>query len=1244
MMPTPMISLHDALCDSPLYRTSSIHFDNQLLSFEKWLQGLAQQWTSYTALLTSVQQETSRLWPGLTPSDSVDGALLDGQVTGMMVHQVTEAFENNLSFQAKLVVSLESQYIKPLQQFVESRFAEFKALRQRQLTMRKEYERHLTSHAAMQKGNGSETIAAVLAQQVKMSRANYTKLCGDHALQVLRLRSDLHHLLLQQFHTCVQSCHIQIEAITSIHQRLRSLLASWGQWIIDDKNTCQFEWEQKKIALPTLEQKALQYQQGQMTNHWKCGYLFVPSTTGSEWQRQWFFAHDGYFGACQLINADDSVLTLDYCHSLASCDVRAIDHAERRFCFELTVTNDNDATTTLMLQGETDHERQQWMDMIMHQQGKALDRQSVSEKRYSNISIVGDMTRTSALVVAKSRSTTGVSTPMDIPVTLSSTNNNNSTISGLSNLSTSPATIHSTASNANKQPSSAVAAAATSDTIHTTAMGIDHSFIPAFLNHLTATRSPARLWAQPRSLLLLPPPRAMVQDDACASSSSQQHAHGRTVWPIALSTPATADTAPMSPIRSSPGTSPTAHDACQVPSKNKVLRRLFYGVSPQELVLEAFTASLHRMAPIVASDAESDHDQTSSSHAYYGHVFLTQEHFWFYSHLMVDSLQTMVFKLHEIQDVQYHSPHQLHLSLVDNQPTVVLSVYHTQHIDALVDRIRLLLTRANKSMEMQASFDQFNRLCTVQVPMPTADANVCEEITSTTVNQPPRPKKVKKARIPAPDPDALPAHITAPTEPVVCACDDHLDRLDVEMELPVSAKRLFELMFSDEANAPPTAGGVWNKKTEAIQGHDLRVTTWANSNDNQLTRTLKYWMPVANPIVRMKEAEVVETQVLLKKDEHLCYVVQISTRTEALPYADAFIPSVRYCITYIDKSRCKLACYLGVRWTKFVMTKMIVTKAALKGMSDSVGVFVPILQASTDEIKLTVDNLRTANDRQALQDEDDESDAEQTDAAPAEVDAAASGTPEIAAAAPPSPSLPAPAASEPNKRDVAPVTAQEAAPASATPRPEMPATPIPSSTSTSTTFISSDASTTTKSAKIDDDDNLDDQTLVQAACASLWPPRVSSTWAIIVLACLWLVFYVIRAPNTPNLHKPTSSHAVYLRDIETGLVHKSLTPPYVDTESYKLFMEARQAEYQWFDGRHYRAAVDIKAYREQMGMMRHDLLNSFNTLNIADAALLDNEYLNWLLDHRQRCRKQDQYRQNATALCDQVGLHIGTYF
>lgn len=79
-------------------------------------------------------------------------------------------------------------------------------------------------------------------------------------------------------------------------------------------------------------------------------------------------------------------------------------------------------------------------------------------------------------------------------------------------------------------------------------------------------------------------------------------------------------------------------------------------------------------------------------------------------------------------------------------------------------------------------------------------------------------------------------------------------------------------MFSDELTGPPTNGGVWNNKTNGIDGRDLRVTLWESPSPGepgQAKRTLKYWMPVANPVVRLKEAEVAETQILLKKDDYL---------------------------------------------------------------------------------------------------------------------------------------------------------------------------------------------------------------------------------------------------------------------------------------------------------------------------------------------------------------------------------------
>ncbi|KAI9246007.1 hypothetical protein EDC94DRAFT_529843 [Helicostylum pulchrum] len=215
-------------------------------------------------------------------------------------------------------------------------------------------------------------------------------------------------------------------------------------------------------------------------------------------------------------------------------------------------------------------------------------------------------------------------------------------------------------------------------------------------------------------------------------------------------------------------------------------------------------------------------------------------------------------------------------------------------------------------------------------------------------------EKKKKAVVEAPkpveDPDMPPLHIHVPNGPVECNCDDHLEKETQQATLPISAKRCYELLFSNEKTAPPSNGGVWKAKTNAIEGHDLTVTKWSMS-DGKMQRTLKYMMPVSNPIVRMKEAEVVETQVLISKEEYIRYTVQISTKTASLPYSDAFIPCVRYCITWVSKSECQLTVNIGVKWVKSVLVRGIVTRAALKGMTDSIGLFVPIIKSVAESMK-----------------------------------------------------------------------------------------------------------------------------------------------------------------------------------------------------------------------------------------------------------------------------------------------------
>lgn len=64
-----------------------------------------------------------------------------------------------------------------------------------------------------------------------------------------------------------------------------------------------------------------------------------------------------------------------------------------------------------------------------------------------------------------------------------------------------------------------------------------------------------------------------------------------------------------------------------------------------------------------------------------------------------------------------------------------------------------------------------------------------------------------------------PPHINSPEGSVECNCDDHLEKMDAHITLPISAKRCYDLLFSNEQTAPPTNGGVWEQKTAAIEGH-----------------------------------------------------------------------------------------------------------------------------------------------------------------------------------------------------------------------------------------------------------------------------------------------------------------------------------------------------------------------------------------------------------------------------------------
>lgn len=191
-----------------------------------------------------------------------------------------------------------------------------------------------------------------------------------------------------------------------------------------------------------------------------------------------------------------------------------------------------------------------------------------------------------------------------------------------------------------------------------------------------------------------------------------------------------------------------------------------------------------------------------------------------------------------------------------------------------------------------------------------------------------------------------PSHISKPEEKVNCECTDHLDKIEADIVLPIGAKQLSDLMYSTD---------VWKKLNKSKSYSEPTFTNWTN-NEDILERTVNYIMPVTNPMVKAKETDVIETQQVLHQKEYICYVIMVMTKTPNLPYADSFVPCVKYCITYRSPSSCRLVCSIGVKWLKNIFVKGMVNKAATKGMTETVEEMVPIIKHEVSKGAVSIDS------------------------------------------------------------------------------------------------------------------------------------------------------------------------------------------------------------------------------------------------------------------------------------------------
>lgn len=174
----------------------------------------------------------------------------------------------------------------------------------------------------------------------------------------------------------------------------------------------------------------------------------------------------------------------------------------------------------------------------------------------------------------------------------------------------------------------------------------------------------------------------------------------------------------------------------------------------------------------------------------------------------------------------------------------------------------------------------------------------------------------------------LPPGLQPPAEDVKCDCKEHLDKIESVLVLQASAKEVCELLFGSMSE------NFWNHLEKQRGITNRKVTPW--SDELLPSRQIEYVMPLSNPLVKLKEVEVKETNIFLKNDNYFCYVVEIRSSILQIPFGDCFLTCSRYCITWITESTCQVQISIGMNFTKNTLMKSIIKSNGIRGIADSV--------------------------------------------------------------------------------------------------------------------------------------------------------------------------------------------------------------------------------------------------------------------------------------------------------------------
>ncbi|KMQ48888.1 Pleckstrin like protein domain [Trichophyton rubrum] len=185
------------------------------------------------------------------------------------------------------------------------------------------------------------------------------------------------------------------------------------------------------------------------------------------------------------------------------------------------------------------------------------------------------------------------------------------------------------------------------------------------------------------------------------------------------------------------------------------------------------------------------------------------------------------------------------------------------------------------------------------------------------------------------------SRIRLPSQPVIYEPQGSLN-LAAEQYVNMSPKALFLVLFGD--NSP-----IWQLSQHQRRAQNIKQGPWVTLPSSHLRREMAYQIRMVDTFGRSHLADVCDYQIIDVFNDHLCYVVTDKRTPWHLPFKRQFRLVSKAVITYVSKSKCKLAIFTKVEWiSQPYLISSIIERQAMKELEQS---SLDLIDLVSDQVK-----------------------------------------------------------------------------------------------------------------------------------------------------------------------------------------------------------------------------------------------------------------------------------------------------